>query len=67
MRPADPAVAAYLAALPPDRREAIEAVRAVILANLPAGYEEAFGYGGNDHVKWPHRDHQNWPHPRPIG
>jgi hypothetical protein len=43
--PIDPAVAAYLAALPADRREAIDAVRAVILDNLPEGYEEAFGYG----------------------
>jgi len=30
----------YLRALPPDRRAAISAVRAVILANLPEGYEE---------------------------
>ncbi len=35
----------YLAELPDDRREAIEAVRAVILANLPAGYEEAMNWG----------------------
>jgi len=40
-----PAVAEYLAALPPDRREAIDAVRAVILDRLPEGYVEAFGYG----------------------
>jgi hypothetical protein len=52
MRPADtadrsidPAVADYLNTLPPDRREAIDAVRAVILANLPEGYEEAFNWG----------------------
>jgi uncharacterized protein YdhG (YjbR/CyaY superfamily) len=38
-------VAAYLDALPPDRREAIEAVRAVINRNLPKGYEEGIGYG----------------------
>jgi hypothetical protein len=44
-RPTDPDVAAYLEALPPDRREAIETVRAVILDNLPEGYEEACGYG----------------------
>ncbi len=31
---------AYLASLPPDRRAAISAVRDVILANLPPGYEE---------------------------
>ena len=44
-RPVNPAVANYLAELPPDRREAIEAVRAVILDNLPEGYEEALAYG----------------------
>ncbi len=35
----------YLAGLPDDRREAIEAVRTVILHNLPAGYEEAMNWG----------------------
>ncbi len=30
----------YLAELPPERREAIQAVREVILKNLPKGYEE---------------------------
>ena len=30
----------YLDGLPADRREALQAVRRVILANLPAGYEE---------------------------
>ncbi len=49
MRPADrpinPAVAEYLAALPPERRDALEAIRAVILERLPPGYEESFGYG----------------------
>ena len=35
----------YLAELPPDRRESIEAVRAVILKNLGAGYEEGMQYG----------------------
>ena len=35
----------YLAELPPDRREVIEAVRKVILANLPPGYEEAMHWG----------------------
>jgi len=34
-----------IAALAPDRREAIAAGRAVILANLPAGYEEGMEYG----------------------
>jgi uncharacterized protein YdhG (YjbR/CyaY superfamily) len=35
----------YLAELPPERREQIEAVRAVILENLPEGYEEAMNWG----------------------
>src|SRR5271157_883898 len=35
----------YLQALPPDRRTAISAVRQVILANLPKGYEECMSYG----------------------
>lgn len=36
---------AYLASLPPERREAVAAVREVILSNLPAGYEEAMNWG----------------------
>jgi hypothetical protein len=35
----------YLGALPPDRRAALTAVREVILANLPKGYEEQMQYG----------------------
>ena len=35
----------YLAGLPDDRREAIRAVRAVILKNLPTGYEEGIQHG----------------------
>jgi hypothetical protein len=38
-------VAEYLKGLPTDRREAIEAVRKVVLANLPKGYEECMNYG----------------------
>jgi hypothetical protein len=38
-------VAAYLDELPADRREAIAQVRAVILKNLPQGYEEGMQYG----------------------
>jgi uncharacterized protein YdhG (YjbR/CyaY superfamily) len=38
-------VAEYLAALPNDRRAALEAVRQTILANLPDGYEEAMNWG----------------------
>jgi hypothetical protein len=36
---------AYLASLPEERRDDIAAVRAVILDNLPAGYEEAIQSG----------------------
>jgi hypothetical protein len=35
----------YLASLPADRRAAIARVRAVVNANLPAGYEEGMQYG----------------------
>lgn len=35
----------YLSELPPDRREALSAIRDVIRKNLPKGYEEAMGYG----------------------
>ena len=35
----------YLAQLPDDRRIAIETVRDTILANLPAGFEEAMNWG----------------------
>ncbi len=35
----------YLSSLPADRRAAISAVRDVVNANLPAGYEEALQYG----------------------
>ena len=38
-------VAEYLASLPPDRREAISAVRATILANLDPTYQEGMHYG----------------------
>lgn len=36
---------AYLKSLPAGRREAIGAVRAVILKNLPEGYEEVVDFG----------------------
>lgn len=47
-------VAAYLAALPPDRRAAISTVRDAINRALPAGYEEGMAYGM---IGWsvPHR------------
>ncbi len=35
----------YLAELPPDRREAISAVRDVINENLPSGYREEMAFG----------------------
>jgi hypothetical protein len=35
----------YIAALPAGRREAIAAVREVVRANLPPGYEEGLRYG----------------------
>jgi uncharacterized protein YdhG (YjbR/CyaY superfamily) len=35
----------YLSELPPDRREAISAIRDVIRKNLPKGYAEGMGYG----------------------
>jgi hypothetical protein len=35
----------YLAGVPPERREAIEAVRKVILKNLDKAYEEGMQYG----------------------
>ncbi|MCA8910132.1 MAG: DUF1801 domain-containing protein [Planctomycetes bacterium] len=38
-------VAEYLKSLPDDRREAIEAVRKVILKNLDSKYEEGMQYG----------------------
>ena len=35
----------YLAGLPEERRAALQAVRAVVLENLPAGYEETMNWG----------------------
>jgi hypothetical protein len=35
----------YIASLPDDRRAAMEAVRAVVRENLPAGYEEGMQFG----------------------
>jgi hypothetical protein len=47
-------VGEYLKSLPADRRAAISAVRKVILANLPEGYEECMSYGMIGYVV-PHR------------
>ena len=38
-------VVQYLSELPKDRREALQAVRAVVLKNLPKGYAEGMGSG----------------------
>lgn len=35
----------YLNSLPPERRDALEKVRQVILKNLPKGYEEVMNWG----------------------
>ena len=45
MRSAAVTVEEYLDSLPPDRREAISAVRSVILDHLPDGYEEEMRWG----------------------
>ena len=45
MRSAADSVEEYLSALPEERRAALEAVRQVILKNLPAGYEEVMNWG----------------------
>ena len=38
-------VGEYLKQLPPDRRKSLSTVRAVVLENLPKGYEESIGWG----------------------
>jgi uncharacterized protein YdhG (YjbR/CyaY superfamily) len=45
MRSSASTVNQYLLELPPDRREAVETVRQVILENLPAGYKEVMNWG----------------------
>lgn len=45
MRSEAGSVEAYLASLPEDRRDALSALVDVVRANLPAGYEEAVGFG----------------------
>ena len=47
----------YLSELPEDRRQAISAVRDVVLKNLPAGYEERMIYGMIGYVV----PHSLWP------
>ena len=54
-------VKAYLASLPADRRQGIEAVRKVIRANLDTHYEESMLWGmigyAVPHRVWPHGYH----------
>lgn len=45
MRTKATTVTEYVRELPPDRRELLQAVREVILANLPKGYEECMQCG----------------------
>lgn len=54
MKSAAATVEDYLQSLPEDRRVAISAVREVVLANLPKGYEECMSYGMIGYVV-PHR------------
>lgn len=39
------AIASYLATLPEERKKALQAVRKIVLANLPKGIEESFEWG----------------------
>jgi hypothetical protein len=55
----------YLAELPEDRREAISTLRDLILANLPAGYEEMMQYGMIGYVV-PLADHPETYNGEPI-
>ncbi len=48
-------VAEYLQQLPANRRLAVSTLREVILANLPAGYEECMSYGMIGYVVPHHR------------
>ena len=53
--PTKPAtVTEYLAALPDDRRKALQAVRKVIRANLGKGYKEGIQYGMIGYGTIPH-------------
>jgi hypothetical protein len=45
MQSAAKTVPEYIDELPVDRRQSIQAIRDVILANLPIGYEECMSYG----------------------
>jgi hypothetical protein len=60
----------YLASLPEDRRNAIQAVRKVILKNIDKDYEEGMQYGGISyfvpHSKYPHGYHCDPKQPLPF-
>jgi len=64
MKSAAATVDEYLKGLPADRKEAIGAVRKVILANLPRGYEEVMQYGMISYVV-PHSLHPAGYHCKP--
>ncbi len=61
----------YLASLPDDHRETLEAIRAVILKNLPKGYAEGMQYGMIGyfvpHEIFPSGYHCNPNEPLPFG
>lgn len=63
-------VAQYLQELPEDRRNAIEAVRKVILKNIDKGIEEGMQYGGIGyfipHKIYPHGYHCDPKQPLPV-
>ena len=63
-------VAEYLAAVPPDRRAAMTAVREVILANIDPGFSEGMSYGGIGycvpHARYPAGYHCNPKQPLPY-
>jgi uncharacterized protein YdhG (YjbR/CyaY superfamily) len=63
-------VEAYLAAVPEDRRTALEAVRAEINRNLPEGVEEGIQYGMigwfYPHARYPHGYHCDPAQPLPF-
>ena len=60
MKSKAPTVAAYLDSLPPDRREAIQSVRRVILDNLDPVLQECMLYGVVAYVV-PHEGEGGWP------
>jgi len=58
-------VSAYLAALPSDRKAALEKLRKVIKKNLPKGFSEEMNYGMIGYVV-PHRLYPNGYHCKPT-